>query len=325
MAISLVVHGHFYQPPRENPWTEEVTREASAAPAHDWNERITMECYRPNAYARIVDDRDRLVAIVDNYERLSFDTGPTLLSWLERHHPETCKRMVAADHTGGGGMAQAFGHLILPLCNERDMRTQIRWGLADFRYRFGHQADGMWLPEAAVNDEVLGVLAEEGVRFTILAPGQAARIRNLHRATDEWLDVGEDNPLDTTVPYRWCDASGDGRGVDIIFYDGAISHDIAFGLGSMSSEGFISRVLDAAPDGGLVTIAADGETFGHHQRYGDRLLAYALAVEAPRRGVEVTNANRFLRDNHPEFEVQVRESSWSCAHGVGRWREDCGC
>jgi hypothetical protein len=320
--LRLVVHGHFYQPPRENPWTEEVSREASAAPFHDWNARITAECYRPNGFARIVDERGRLVSLVDNYELLSFDMGPTLLSWVERHEPDTYRRMVAADRAGRGGVAQAFGHLILPLCNERDIRTQVRWGLADFRYRFGRPADGMWLPEAAVDDAVLAVLAEEGVSFTILAPRQAARVRPI--GSDEWVDVDEGS-LDTTRAYRWSHPAGYGRGVDIVFYNGGIAHDVAFGLGSMSSEGLIDRVVSAAPSGGLVTLAADGETFGHHHRYGDRLLAYALAVEAPRREVTVTNVADDLRANPPEHEVQVHESSWSCAHGVGRWREDCGC
>src|SRR5688500_553155 len=235
--VRLVVHGHFYQPPRENPWPEEVTREPSAAPDHDWNERITRECYRPNAFARIVDERDRLVAIVDNYEHISFDMGPTLLSWVAHHHPAIYRRMVAADQAGHGGMAQGFGHIILPLANERDMRTQIRWGLADFRHRFGRPAEGMWLPEAAVNDAVLAALADEGVRFTILAPGQAARVRPLGAVGGPWTEVNGGNPgVDTTKAYRWCHPAGDGRGVDIVFYDGAISHDLAFGLGGMSSE-----------------------------------------------------------------------------------------
>src|SRR3954462_13356661 len=310
--LTFVVHGHFYQPPRETPWTEEVTREPSAAPFHDWNERIAAECYRPNAFARVLDGDGRVLALVDNYERMSFDMGPTLLSWVERHEPEMYQRMVAADAVAGGGMAQGFGHLILPLCNERDLRTQIRWGLADFRHRFGRDADGMWLPEAAVNDDVLAVLAEEGVGFTILAPGQAE------------LPEGR-GPLDTSKPYRWCHPTRSGLGVDIVFYDGGLSHDLAFSLSALSSEAFVDRVEGAAARGGLVTGATDGETFGHHHTFGDRLLAYALAVEAPRRGIEVTNVGAHLRDHPPVEEITVRESSWSCAHGVERWRDDCGC
>ena len=310
--IALVVHGHFYQPPRENPWTEEVAREPSAAPFHDWNARIAAESYRPNAFARILDEQGRVLAMVDNYERMSFDMGPTLLSWVERHQPEVYERMVAADRVAGGGMAQAFGHLILPLCNERDLRTQIRWGLADFRHRFGRDAEGMWLPEAAVNDDVLAALAEEGVAFTVLAPGQA--------------DLPEDEgPIDTAKAYRWYHPTRPDLSVDIVFYDGGLSHDLAFSLSALSSEAFVDRVEGAAARGGLVTVATDGETFGHHHHFGDRLLAYALAVEAPRRGMDVTNVARWLKDHPPIDEIAVKESSWSCAHGVGRWREDCGC
>src|SRR3954453_14488636 len=305
--ISLVVHGHFYQPPRENPWTEGVARETSAAPFHDWNERIAAESYRPNAYARVTDEQGRIVALVDNYEHISFDMGPTLLSWVKRHQPDLYGRMVAADAVSGGGMAQAFGHIILPLCNERDLRTQVRWGLADFRHRFGRLAEGMWLPEAAINDDVLSVLAEEGGGFTGLAPGQGA------------------DPVDPTKPYRWRHPTNPALGVDIVFYDGGLSHDLAFSLSQLSSEGFVDRVEGAAARGGLVPVATDGETFGHHHSFGDRLLAYALAVEAPRRGIEVTNVARYLKDHPPVDEIRIKESSWSCAHGIGRWREDCGC
>ncbi|MCU1375304.1 MAG: putative glycoside hydrolase family 57, partial [Actinomycetia bacterium] len=188
MDRQLVVHGHFYQPPRENPWTEVVAAEPSAAPAHDWNERITAECYRPNGWARIVDDRGRVVAIVDNYAHLSFNVGPTLLSWLEVHDPDVLARMVEGDRLGGGAIAQAYNHMILPLASERDVRTQVRWGLADFRYRFGREAEGIWLPETAVNDDVLRVLAEEGVGFTILAPNQALAVRP---PGEPWHDVSD--------------------------------------------------------------------------------------------------------------------------------------
>ena len=190
--VNFALHGHFYQPPRENPWTEVVVREPSAAPYHDWNERITAECYRPNGWARILDDQGRIVAIVDNYERLSFNVGPTLLSWLDEHAPEAYARIVAADRAERRAIAQGYGHAILPLCNDRDLRTQVRWGLADFRHRFGREAEGMWLPETAVDDRVLAVLAEEGVRFTILAPDQVTAIRPL--ADGEGGDSGDGDP-----------------------------------------------------------------------------------------------------------------------------------
>ena len=307
---TLVVHGHFYQPPRENPWTEEVTREASAAPCHDWNERIDAECYRPNACARVVDDAGRVVAIVDNYSSMSWNVGPTLAAWLERRRPSTWRRIVEADGRSTSGIAQAFGHMILPLASERDRRTQVRWGLVDFEHRFGRPAEGMWLPECAVDDDVLAVLAEEGVRFTVLAPGQA------------------DGPVDVRRPHRWRHPTRPELGLDLVFYDGSLSHAVAFELSGMSSGAFCDRVTGAAPHGGLVVIATDGESFGHHHHFAERLLAHALTVEAPRRGLRtVASLGTLLREAPPSADdlVAVKRSAWSCAHGVGRWSEDCGC
>ena len=294
----------------------------SAAPAHDWNERITVECYRPNGLARVVDERGRVVCIVDNYGLLSSDIGPTLLAWLEHRAPDVYGRMTAA---GPRALAQAFSHLILPLANGRDMRTQVRWGLADYRHRYGRQAEGMWLPECAVNEDVMAVLAEEGVGFTVLAPGQAAASRPLGEDGRRWAEVDE-RPVDNRRPYRWLHPDGSGRGVTVLFYDGGLSHDVAFGLGMLSSQGLVDRMVAAGGDeGGVVAIATDGETFGHHHRWGERAVAYALAVEAPRRNVPVTGAGDAIRRHPPTHQVRVRESSWSCAHGVGRWERDCGC
>src|SRR3954470_7770074 len=267
MKRAVCLHGHFYQPPRENPWIEEVEVQDSATPFHDWNERIAAECYGPNGAARIKGANGRIADIVNNYVHLSFNFGPTLLAWLERQTPEIYRSVLEADARSvkerghGNAIAQGYNHAILPLCNDRDLRTQIRWGLADFRHRFGRDAEGMWLPEAAVNDDVLAVLAEEGVGFTILAPGQAK------------LPEGS-GPLDTSKPYRWCHPTRSGLGVDIVFYDGGLSHDLAFSLSALSSEAFVDRVEGAAARGGLVTVATDGETFGHHHRYGDRLGAH---------------------------------------------------
>ena len=348
---SLVVHAHFYQPPRENPWTEEVPREPSAgAPYHDWNERIAAESYRPNAFARIFDGDGRVLAIVNNYDELSFNVGPTLMSWLERHQPDVYRRVQEAE-AGGGAIAQGFNHMILPLASERDVRTQVRWGLADFRHRFGREAPrgdggcppdngggsrqgiGMWLPETAVNQRVLEILAEEGVGFTVLAPSQVAATRPLagrgsrglaavpNRA---WTTVDGDHPLDTRVAYRFVHPRRKHLGVDLVVYHGGLSHALAFE--SVSSETLVDRAAAAAGRrGGLVAIALDGETFGHHHKWADRALAYALTAEAPRRGVEVTNLAAWLERNPPLHEAQVNESAWSCAHGVGRWSTDCGC
>lgn len=321
-STSLIVHGHFYQPPREDPRTGEIPREVSAAPFHDWNARIAAECYRPNAFAEIIDQQGNVEEIVNNFERMSFDIGPTLFSWLQTHEPDIYQRILQADRVGGGAIAQPYGHVILPLANRRDLRTQIRWGLADFAHRFGRDAQGMWLPETAANDDVLAALAAEGVGFTILAPSQATATRPL--AGGEWKDVS-DGSIDTTITYRWSLPAGPGGGVDLIFFDRELSQALAFDIKGAPSAALIDAVEARSIRGGLVTLATDGETFGHHHRFADRALAHALAYEAPARGIEVTNASRFLERSSPTHEVTIRESSWSCVHGVGRWSEDCGC
>src|SRR5882762_771224 len=305
--VRLVIHGHFYQPPRENPWTEDVAAEPSATPFHDWNERITAESYRPNGWARVFDEHGRVTDIVDNYAHLSFNVGPTLMSWLETHSPEVYARVVEADRESGGAIAQAYNHMILPLANERDVRTQIRWGLADFEHRFGRPTRGMWLPETAVNENVLRVLVDEGIRFTILAPSQA------------------EGDVTTGPPYRWHHPDDLSRWIDVVFYDGPISHDLAFGLTGLSSQELVRRVADAAADGTPVVVATDGETFGHHHKFADRALAYAFTHEASRAGVRVLNTATLVEEVEATHEVRIRESAWSCAHGVRRWMDDCGC
>jgi Domain of unknown function (DUF3536)/Glycosyl hydrolase family 57 len=318
--VAFVLHGHFYQPPRENPWTEVVPRQPSAAPFHDWNERVTAECYRPNGWARILDDHGRIVAVVDNYERLSFNMGPTLLSWLDEHAPETYARIVGADREARRAIAQAYGHAVMPLCNDRDLRTHIRWGLADFRHRFGRKAEGMWLPETAVDDRVLAALAEEGVRFTILAPGQIAALRPLGAGGD-WHDAAV---AATRLPgtLRWRHPDDPALGVDLVVYDGPISHDVAFG--GFPSQVVVDRIVGRS-HGDLVSVACDGETFGHHHHYADRGVAHALAVEADRRGVALPRLADWLTEHPPTHEGRVRLSAWSCTHGVRRWLDDCGC
>lgn len=313
-----------------------MPRQPSAAPYHDWNERITAECYRPNGWARILDDHGRIVAIVDNYERLSFNVGPTLLSWLEDHAPETYARILDADRRGGRAMAQAYGHAILPLCNDRDLRTQIRWGLADFRHRFGREPAGMWLPETAVDDRVLAALADEGVGFTILAPGQISAVRPLEGGLDGPDDrAGEAGwrraeGVDLPGTLRWRHPDDPARGVDLVAYDGPISHDVAFG--GFHSQVVVGRIAGRGRSrgrgrggGDLVSVACDGETFGHHHTYADRGVAHALSVEAERRGVALPRLADWLADHPPAHEARVRLSAWSCPHGVGRWLEDCGC
>lgn len=326
----FVIHAHFYQPERTNPWTGVLDPEPTAAPARDWNERIHGECYRPNGTARIFDDQRRVERIVNNYERLSFNFGPTLLSWMERRHPETYQRILdgdwrSANRTGhGNALAQAYNHMILPLASARDRVTQIRWGLEDFRHRFSREAEGMWLPETAADRRTIDALIDARVRFTVLAPHQAHRVRHGH---GEWHEVGAG--IDTGRPYRHLHSDGSGRSIAIFFYDGALAQELAFDHRSTDADVLVGRIEAAATQhGGLVHAALDGETFGHHHAFGELGLAYTLFEEAERHGLEATNYAAWLADNPPVDEVEIvggEGTAWSCAHGVGRWSRDCGC
>ena len=315
---SLVIHGHYYQPPREDPWTGEVPEQPSAAPYHDWNERITAECYAP-ATAVPVTWPDGRTETVNLFEHLSFNVGPTLMAWLERHHRDVHDAIVAADQRTGRAIAQAYGHAILPLCNERDLRTHVRWGIADFVHRFGRHPDGMWLPETAVSDAVLTVLAEEGIRFTILAPGQIEATRPLDDADAEWTDA-----LDTTAPLRWIHPERPELAVDLVVYDGGLAHALAFGR--PASGDITATALGIVGErGGLVAAATDGETFGHHHPGTERELAHALTAGAAAAGLATPRLVDLLDAHPPTRQARVRVSAWSCAHGVGRWMADCGC
>lgn len=332
MARYLCIHGHFYQPPRENSTFEEVEVQDSAYPYHDWNERVTAECYAPNAAARILDGSGRIVNILNNYSRISFNFGPTLLAWLERHDAETYAAVLAADRESrarfsghGSALAQVYNHLIMPLARRRDMVTQVRWGLADFRRRFGREPEGMWLPETAVNLETLDVLAQAGLRFTILAPHQAARVRR--RGDAHWQDVSGGR-IDPTRPYLVMLPGG--RHIAVFFYDGPISRAVAFERLLSNGERFVERLLGgfAGQPGWdqLVHIATDGETYGHHHRFGEMALAWALDHLERSRQARLTNYGEFLAIHPPAFEAEIVENtSWSCAHGIERWRSDCGC
>ncbi len=334
---ALIIHGHFYQPPRENPWTGMIEQQPSAAPFHDWNERIHFECYGPNAFVELPN------RTINNYANISFNFGPTLLSWLEQNHPKTYQRIIQADQAGalkhsghGNAIAQAYGHAILPLCNERDLRTQIRWGLADFRYRFGREAEAMWLPETACNDTVIDALIDEGLRFAILAPNQAARLRaevstgsDSDRVTD-WLDVSE-QAIDTSTSYKRVHREDPDRSIAVFFYDGPTSRAIAFEKLLTSSNEFVGRLAFAGRSWQMVNVATDGETYGHHFKFGDLCLAHALEEEAPARDFQITNYAAYLDEHPPEVKVEIHNgpngegTSWSCVHGVGRWIRNCGC
>jgi len=332
MRPFVCIHGHFYQPPRENPWLEEIETQDSAHPFHDWNQRVTAECYAPNTASRILGPEDRIVAIVNNYSRMSFDFGPTLLSWLELHEPETYAAILNADRIScqrfdgfGSALAQAYNHTILPLSSSRDKRTQVLWGIADFVHRFKRRPEGMWLPETAVDLESLDILAEEGIRFTILAPHQARRTRKPGAKT--WREV-TDAGVDTRFPYLCRLASG--RTMALFFYDGPLSREVAFGdvlkHGRRLADGLLQGADPRAGFAQLRHIAVDGETFGHHHRFGEMALSYGLHMLEEQGTARLTNYAAFLEQHPPEHEVVIVENtSWSCAHGVERWRGDCGC
>jgi len=328
----ICIHGHFYQPPRDNPWLEAIELQDSAYPYHDWNEKITTECYASNATSRILDDRSRIAQIVNNYARISFDFGPTLLAWLEQKAPDVYAAIVEADRESlqtfsghGSAMAQAYNHMILPLANRRDKYTQALWGIRDFEHRFERQPEGMWLPETAVDLESLDVLAELGIRFTILAPRQAHRIRPM--GEEAWQDVSGEK-IDPSRAY--CLNLPSGRSISLFFYNGPISKAIAFERLLVSGEAFAKRLLNvfskdrSGPQ--LIHIATDGETYGHHRRFADKALAYALHYIESQGSAKITNYGEFLEKYLPDHEVEIFENtSWSCVHGVERWRSGCGC
>jgi hypothetical protein len=325
----VCIHGHFYQPPRENPWLEAVEPQPSAHPYRDWNERVTAECYRPNAAARVVDNSNQIIQIVDNYQRMSFNVGPTLMSWLEDHAPDVHDALIAADRASrarfgghGSAMAQAYNHLIMPLASARDRATQVRWGIVDFERRFGRAPEGMWLPECAVDTPSLEALAAEGIAFAVLAPHQA---RAWRPAGGAWRTT----PIDTGRAYRCPLPSG--RSIDLMFYDGPTAQAVAFERLLANGHEIITRMTSRGlVDSGeptLCHIATDGETYGHHHRYGDMALAWALRqVEQGWNGTRLTNYAEFRARVPATCEVALAEhTSWSCAHGTARWRDDCGC
>lgn len=336
MSLHLVIHGHFYQPPRENPWTGAIERQPSAAPSHDWNHRITEECYRPNAASRLLDQAGRIERIVNNYAWLSFNVGPTLLSWLAREAPDVVEALRQADRESlarlghGNAMAQAYSHMILPLATPRDRWTQIRWGLAEFAARFGRPAEALWLAETGVDADTLRLLVRAGLRYLILAPSQAARWRRL--GEERWLDAATAE-LDPRRPYRWRLRDEAGRpqgeqGIDICFYHPPLSRGISFQHYLRDAAFLADRIGEAGAGMAdpLILVATDGEVFGHHERHGDMCLARLFGREAPRRGFQVTNLSAYLAAHRPAWEVELQpESAWSCTHGLGRWREHCGC
>ena len=327
----VCIHGHFYQPPRENAWLETIEVQESAAPFHDWNERINEECYAPNAEARVLNAADHISEISNNYARISWNMGPTLLSWLEAHDPATYRRLQQADRDSmarfgghGSALAQSYNHIIMPLANERDKQTQIRWGIADFRARFNRMPEGMWLAETAVDTATLEALVDNGIKFTVLAPRQCKSVR--HQDDDGWHEVN--GGVDTRRAYRCPLPSG--RCIDLFYYDGGVSKAVAFeGLlndGRLLADKLMNS-LDAHPgEPQIAQIATDGESYGHHHRKGEMALAFCLNHIDKNDDFHLTNYGHFLELHPPAWETQIHDnSSWSCVHGVERWRSDCGC
>ncbi|MBI2942713.1 MAG: DUF3536 domain-containing protein [Candidatus Wallbacteria bacterium] len=335
-GLYLVIHGHFYQPPRENPWLGSIDRQPTAAPYHDWNERIEAQCYGPNRASRILDGSGRIEEMASNYEHLSFNFGPTLLSWLaSRNPPATYRAIVEADRASarrlgghGNALGQVYNHMIMPLADPIDRRTQVLWGKADFRHHFGRDPEGMWLAETGIDRATARELIAAGVRFTVLSPHQAWRVRHLRRGG--WTDVSAGN-VDTSRPYRMFPIPGDHtKYLDIFFYDGGLAKGIAFEHYLRSADLLASRIGAACPPSVsrpyLVNVATDGESYGHHEPFGDMCLAYLYNRIVPGSPLKATNYAHFLSLGAPEMEVELKEpSSWSCAHGVGRWERDCGC
>ncbi len=332
MERYICIHAHFYQPPRENAWLEAVELQDSAYPYHDWNERVTAECYAPNSASRILDGDGRILQIVNNYSKISFNFGPTLLSWMEQKSPAVYQAILAADHESqrifsghGSAVAQAYNHMILPLASRQDKYTQIRWGIQDFETRFGRHPEGMWLPETAVDLQTLEVLAELGIKFTILSPYQAGRVRPLGGRAWRKVDGGR---IDPSMAYAVRVPSG--ATMNVFFYDGPISRAIAFEDLLADGKRFSERLLGAFSEARtwpqLVHIATDGETYGHHRAYGDMALASALNYIETSQQARLTNYGEYLEKHPPIQEAKViGNSSWSCVHGVERWRSDCGC
>ena len=364
--INITLHGHFYQPPRENPWTAEIEKQPSAAPYRDWNERILHECYMPNTKAQIIDSKGKIINRVNNYEYISYNFGPTLLHWIKVNHHETYKKIIHADkasveeHNGhGNAIAMCYNHIIMPLAIYRDKITQIRWGLTDFEYHFKRKSEGIWLPETACNYETIEALIDEGIKFIILDTSQAEKVRKIKmnesfpplRSTTSlrgghlpaersqagdglWIDVSNGG-IDPKFSYRCYSELDRSKYINIFFYDGPISKAVAFDDVLVSSENLLNKIKHAVDpsikDEKLISIATDGETFGHHKKFADRTLAYFIKELVPKNDMKIYNFGEYLANHPSKFEIKIKcgdnneGTSWSCPHGVKRWKENCGC
>ncbi len=342
--IYLTIHGHFYQPPRENPWTNEIEIQDSSLPNHDWNDRIASQCYDANSASRLLNPFGKISKIVNNYEYMSFNFGPTLMSWIREKRPETYKRIIEGDKKSalrlnghGNAIAQVYNHIIMPLANDADRATQIEWGIKDFEFHFGRKPEGMWLAETAINSATVIDLIKAGIKYTILAPTQAEEIR--HFDSDQWHDVGQSN-IDPTKPYRIYPKDEDGDPIiedgylDIFFYDGNLSSAVGFEHLLRDAETYINKIKGAFnfenPNSQLISIATDGESYGHHEPFGDMCASYMFDQACPQENIVPVNFGYYLEKNPPTAEVRLKNdlgegTAWSCAHGVGRWYRNCGC
>jgi alpha-amylase/alpha-mannosidase (GH57 family) len=332
--VYLVIHGHFYQPPREDPYTGEIDLQDSAYPWHDWNERITDECYRSMVFSRVLNGFGKIERIVNNYEYISFNFGPTLLVYLEKYHKKVYEKILEADYNSrnrnnghGNAIAQAYNHMILPLASDRDKITQIEWGLRDFEKRFGRTSEGMWLPEAAVNDIVVQFLIDYGIKFVILSPHQVEKVK----VGQNWVDVSKGD-IDFSKPYILKEPNGE---IVVFFYNGYLSHAVSFNHLLRSAEGFKSAILSQVANINsqkvFLSIATDGEVYGHHEPFGDMCLSYLVTTNEIEKVFNFTNFANVIDIIKPTQEVILKKghnslgTSWSCAHGVDRWYRDCGC
>ncbi|MGL1935551.1 MAG: DUF3536 domain-containing protein [Fibrobacterales bacterium] len=342
--IYLTIHGHFYQPPRENPWTDEVEIQDSALPNHDWNDRIASQCYDANSASRLLNPYGKISKIINNYEYMSFNFGPTLMSWIRDQRPNTYKRIIEGDKRSakrlnghGNAIAQVYNHIIMPLANDRERRIQIEWGIRDFEFHFGRKPEGMWLAETAINTATVVDLIKAGIKYTILAPTQADAVREF--ANDAWYDVSQ-SAIDPTRPYRIYPKDEDGDPfiddayLDVFFYDGNLSSAVGFEHLLRNAPAYIDKIKGAfnyeKPDPQLISIATDGESYGHHEPFGDMCASYMFDQVCPKENIIPVNFGYFLEKNPPVAEVTLKNglgegTAWSCAHGVGRWYRNCGC
>ncbi|HEX7561320.1 MAG TPA: hypothetical protein VF347_03930, partial [Candidatus Humimicrobiaceae bacterium] len=332
----ICIHGHFYQPQRANPWLETIELQEEAYPWHDWNEKINAECYMVNGGAHLLDSQNKLIKILNNYSKISFNFGPTLLSWIKKHDRKTYTSIINADIAGrsnfsghGNAIAQIYNHVIMPLASKQDKIIEVAWAVSDFEANFGRKPEGIWLSETAVDTETLEILADFGIKFTILSPNQAKQIRKITKNPEntQWFDVS-DGSINTRMPYI-CRLPNDSS-IGIFFYDDSLSNRVSFGDLLKDGETFAKNITGLPENNQelpeIISIASDGETYGHHHHFGEMALSYCLDYIESKKLAKITVFGEYLEKYPPLYEVRIIEnSSWSCDHGICRWKQDCGC